>query len=338
MILEKMQQILTIIDYLRSIVYSTFYYSFKCGQCIIFGFKLLMDLIVILLKGLNLLLTALSDSFAVFSEDISNVFEVLAQFVLLIIQELQKISNIIFFIANSIVNIFILLHTFFNNAIQCIINLTTLCALNIKKLLVLLGSGVWFSVTLVPICMYNLCLLLINFIGEIFQETGAYILKSIKNVKLGIKDLYNFVTDVPIESIIGLIVTVSLIYIFTQFYMTIFNCIYQQLFHFLLRLRRILNHTRYIRMPTFNFNRTVRTRFPEVRRSLSTPVSQNKDSLNRSNDERCCVICQERLKCILLLPCRHVCMCSECNTRLQLYDNSCPICRNDIDDTMRVFV
>lgn len=335
MILEKMQQLLTIIDYLRSIVYNTFYYSFKCGQYIILGFKLLMDLIVILLKGLNLLLTALSESFAVFSEDVSNVFEILAEFVLLIIQELQKISGIIFFIADSIVNVLIVLHTLFNNAIQCIINLTTLCAVNLKKLLVLFGSGVWFTVTLVPICMYNLCLLLINFISGVFQETGACILKSIKNVKLGVKDLYDFVTDVPIESCIGLIVTVSLVYIFTQFYMTIFNCIYQQLFHLLRRLRQLLNHTTQIRLPTFNISRVFR---PEIRRSLSTPLPQNKDNLNRSNDDWSCIICQERLKCILLLPCRHVCMCSECNVRLQLYDNSCPICRNAIDDTMRVFV
>lgn len=339
MILAKMQQILSIMDYLRTIVYNTFYYSFKCGQYIILGLKLLIDLTVILLKGVNLLFYALSESFAVFSEDISNGFQQLADFVSLIIQELQKVTNFVYFCADLCLEVFIWIHTFFNDAIQALINLVTLCAVHSKRLLVLFGSGVWFIVTLLPICLYNLCLVLANFMSNIFEETGAFILQSIKNFELGIKNVYDFVTDVPTESFIGLIVTVSLVYIFTQFYMTIFNCINQNLFRLLLKIRRLVNRARQIRMPSLNFNRATRARrFPEVRRSLSTPLPQDKDNLNRSNDDRCCVICQERLKCILLLPCRHVCMCSECNTRFQLYDNSCPICRNDIEDTMRIFV
>lgn len=321
----------------RTVIYNGLYYSFKTGQFIIYGFRLLTDLFLLLLKGLHLFLMGLSESFSLFSEDISHAIQQVAEVVSLIINEFQQFTSTLFYIAQVIVNIFVLIHTFFNDAIQTVGNLLTHCAVQLKKILVLFGSGVWFALTFLPICVYNLFLLLSNFICYVFQEIGALVLGTVKNFKLSLRDFYDFVTDVPLESVIGLIITVSLIYIFTQFYMTIFTCIYQKLRHLLIKVRRLFNHTRQIRMPSFNFNNNRTRRFPQVRRSLSSPVPQNKN-LNQSNDDRCCVICQERLKCILLLPCRHVCMCSECNERFQLYDNACPICRNHIEDTMRIFV
>ena len=43
-----------------------------------------------------------------------------------------------------------------------------------------------------------------------------------------------------------------------------------------------------------------------------------------------CVVCQEREKTTLLMPCHHLCLCSGCAARTEL--KSCPLCRCDIVD------
>lgn len=63
--------------------------------------------------------------------------------------------------------------------------------------------------------------------------------------------------------------------------------------------------------------------------------------LQREKDKRLCVICQDKIKNVLLLPCRHVCLCHRCmqeirHGRVQLLQ--CPLCRQYIQSTMEVFV
>lgn len=50
-----------------------------------------------------------------------------------------------------------------------------------------------------------------------------------------------------------------------------------------------------------------------------------------------CVICQDRVKCIVLLPCKHLCLCHECAINWSRYQRYCPLCRKFIEDTLKVF-
>lgn len=49
-----------------------------------------------------------------------------------------------------------------------------------------------------------------------------------------------------------------------------------------------------------------------------------------------CCICMERNKCILLVPCRHLCMCEPCSASGMVV--ACPICRQDIQHAIKVFL
>ncbi|CAB4017562.1 E3 ubiquitin- ligase RNF26-like [Paramuricea clavata] len=78
---------------------------------------------------------------------------------------------------------------------------------------------------------------------------------------------------------------------------------------------------------------------------LDREMPQNQTKLNyeleREKDKRLCVICQDNVKNILLMPCRHVCMCQQClneirQGRVQLAQ--CPLCRTQIQSTLEVFV
>lgn len=325
-----MDYIISSVDFIRIAVYNTLYYSFQIGQYVIMLCKLITDLFVLFLKGLNVGIAIIADSVAVFSEDVSNEIQKCASVVPLVIEEFQKATSVIFFIMESIFSAFIFTHTSITNVIQSLFTLVVQTVVHMKKLLVLFGSGVWFAITFLPLCLFYLLIFLKNLVLMFFQEVGSIVLTKLKKFRISIRDVYDFVTDVPIESVVGLLITISIVYIFTQFYMTIFAGIQQHLSRLLIKIRRWLNNTRRNRL--LNSQGTV-----PVTRSFHS-LFQRKENFNFSNDDKCCIICQERLKCILLLPCRHVCLCTECNIRLQLYDKNCPICRNYIEDTMRIFV
>ena len=79
--------------------------------------------------------------------------------------------------------------------------------------------------------------------------------------------------------------------------------------------------------------------------SPSSASSEAKSFHHRANtdglDTSLCVVCQDARKCILLLPCRHICLCTECFDTIKgmprRYRN-CPLCRKKIADSMKVYL
>ncbi|KAG9457983.1 hypothetical protein H6P81_002491 [Aristolochia fimbriata] len=51
-----------------------------------------------------------------------------------------------------------------------------------------------------------------------------------------------------------------------------------------------------------------------------------------------CVICMSEPKDTAVLPCRHMCMCSECAKVLRLQSNKCPICRQPVEQLIEIKV
>ncbi|WOK95983.1 putative E3 ubiquitin-protein ligase LUL4 [Canna indica] len=51
-----------------------------------------------------------------------------------------------------------------------------------------------------------------------------------------------------------------------------------------------------------------------------------------------CVICLSEPRDTAVLPCRHMCMCSECAKALRLQSNKCPICRQPVEQLMGIKV
>lgn len=71
--------------------------------------------------------------------------------------------------------------------------------------------------------------------------------------------------------------------------------------------------------------------------SLSQTTSQN-------DNDTLCIICTDNRSNTLLLPCRHLKTCNECYLSLiakhiaDNEDNTCPVCRSIIEDSMIVFI
>mmetsp|Transcript_2166 Transcript_2166/g.7558 ORF Transcript_2166/g.7558 Transcript_2166/m.7558 type:complete len:84 (-) Transcript_2166:62-313(-) len=56
----------------------------------------------------------------------------------------------------------------------------------------------------------------------------------------------------------------------------------------------------------------------------------------RALDKYMCVVCLEKPKSVVLLPCRHSCLCEECAEAQQW--ERCPLCREVVEDTLRIFI
>lgn len=51
------------------------------------------------------------------------------------------------------------------------------------------------------------------------------------------------------------------------------------------------------------------------------------DLIFSHNSENTCVICLTDIRNVLLLPCRHLCLCGSCAENLKFQSANCPICR-----------
>ena len=70
--------------------------------------------------------------------------------------------------------------------------------------------------------------------------------------------------------------------------------------------------------------------------SLRQQQAEAMDEDSRQN--ALCCICRESPKTILLLPCKHLCVCEECCFSLMATPRTkCPVCRGGVVDSLRVY-
>ena len=50
-----------------------------------------------------------------------------------------------------------------------------------------------------------------------------------------------------------------------------------------------------------------------------------------------CIVCMEREKKVVLLPCKHMCMCKVCTDEIMADKAQCPVCREAVVDSFEAF-
>lgn len=76
-----------------------------------------------------------------------------------------------------------------------------------------------------------------------------------------------------------------------------------------------------------------RSRLPRPSVSPASGEDKPKDPHQR------CVVCRDRQKCVLLLPCKHLCLCEDCADYILFtgQQQKCPLCRTNIVHSMSVY-
>jgi hypothetical protein len=63
-----------------------------------------------------------------------------------------------------------------------------------------------------------------------------------------------------------------------------------------------------------------------------------KQARQTGDEENLCVVCDDAKKQIILLPCKHMCLCKTCSAQCLFSTiKECPLCRTEIRDSMEVF-
>ena len=100
-----------------------------------------------------------------------------------------------------------------------------------------------------------------------------------------------------------------------------------------------------------NYNLLIKRREERrQRRSRSKAINNQEDvedilleQVEREREDKLCVICQDREKCIMILPCRHLCICDVCQVSLmqrtdRAHSRTCPICRKIVKQTIKAYL
>ena len=74
---------------------------------------------------------------------------------------------------------------------------------------------------------------------------------------------------------------------------------------------------------------------PEVRNhTVEAPMRPEPDQI----ESTLCVVCISNPKTVLLLPCRHMCVCPECCRSMLQVEPLCPLCRANVETHFELFV
>lgn len=64
----------------------------------------------------------------------------------------------------------------------------------------------------------------------------------------------------------------------------------------------------------------------------------NIDKREKETQSINCTICVEKLRNSILMPCNHLIACFDCSTILKTRQDPCPVCRQDINEVMRIYI
>ena len=105
-----------------------------------------------------------------------------------------------------------------------------------------------------------------------------------------------------------------------------------------------------------NYDLLIQRRNEKIRRSRSKSKRANDandqdnevealliQQVEREREDKLCVICQDQEKCIMILPCRHLCICQDCQVHLMqrtdhAHSRTCPICRKNVKQTIKAYL
>ncbi|XP_075230119.1 uncharacterized protein LOC142329413 [Lycorma delicatula] len=297
--------------------------------------------------------TIMCEDFSYFIIDLENIFSLTVSCFQFMV---ESVFNLIFTIFICVINTAFALLEFivcikesicgiYRNGIKLIYDFIIM----FKAALILIGNVIWTCVKLIPGLFIYLISVFVFFINRSAEEALTLLFAIFDTIYSVCCEIYLFIIDTPFESVCGLLIALAFIYLSSKYKISIANnatsCYYKisrylqkvsfscliivlnGLHIFLLKLRFLFYNLKKI------FNKHLRS---NMIRSEHNVINEH----SREN-ERLCVVCQDRESNVVIIPCKHMCLCEECslNEAFRHYRyTTCPICRHHIDGLLKVYL
>lgn len=217
------------------------------------------------------------------------------------------------------------------------LNILIYGAVGLRDWIELIGNSAWMLVMCIP----NLTIAIIAIFIKCINLIWTGIFAGTKLIATTVADwtsvTVSFITSIPLQSLCGLI---------SIYFIIKYRCKVYQLLRLIWRkcaqFVNIFAQQIFFRLEwLLHFVSPIQNYVPNIWRSNSihddydnvSAVSSNK-TIDTSN---WCVICQDKLKSIVLMPCRHLCLCLDCYKQLRRYRRECPMCRMPYEHSIQVY-
>jgi hypothetical protein len=244
----------------------------------------------------------------------------------------------------------------------------------LKNFMTLVGSGIWLALQLIPLGFVYIISMCVFLIGRSCEEIIS-IAESTLRGSLGlVYGLIQFLCDIPFEAQAGLILGSCILWASMKYrthIMHYFTSLSVQMKYVLLStwtsLEMLLlsiftnqneelehaessesegsseeSESQNDQTHEASLSSTLNLRFhvvPRVELGKTNDTRQHLlHQLEHEQESKLCVVCQDRNKCVIVLPCRHLCLCTECSIIIKRDHGTCPMCRQDVRRTMKIYI
>lgn len=289
-------------------------------QSIIFIVDTVRSVMLNLADGLSLA----TNDFVLFILDVIDLFEALLNF-------LGDFGDHIFqgFLScvNCVKAFFMHIHLMICAMFDSVLDLIVCALINAKAFLILVGNSTLFLVQLGPNLLLSIGCGFTSLISWALQLLRDCILQIANAIVVFFKSVHYELSDIPPSSLFGVLLAIVISLVF--FFFVKSTMFYWQ------KTKSWIAGKSWLRMPKFE-------RPHLLQQGGKSDLGDNcaghlLRQLEQEREDKLCVICHDHIKCVILLPCRHFCLCQTCVVTIQESSPICPLCRRFVTDSLKVY-
>lgn len=224
-------------------------------------------------------------------------------------------------------------------------------AVTTRSVFVTIGNSTWLLIMLIPNIILFLTKKLVQILIDLLGGIASIVATAVSCVVDALCGTIDYFTAFPLHSVVGLFaIFLAIKYKHKALGVLLFGRrrLMMMLMYVLHRIGNVfLGIFMAVRFIYGIFSSALELRLHRRSHSNEAIDGNNRDiaadvvcsPLNKSNgNSNLCVICQDQPKSMVLLPCRHLCLCRNCTYHLQSYRTICPLCRERFCETIQVYV
>lgn len=214
-------------------------------------------------------------------------------------------------------------------------DLSSYSATGIRNWFVLIGNSVWMILMFIPNILISIVYNILKLTGFMSKNIISTVKSFIAIVSDSIYNSFIFFTTIPLQSICGIVS----IYLIIKYRRNIFRLLHKMYNVSSRSIRYLITKIITLAANIFYVFIPIRNLLPNIWRlsPISEDYANPSSSPTKTDICNLCVICQDKMKTIVLLPCRHLCLCRDCFRQLRRYRQECPMCREPYHHSIQVY-